>query len=30
VLADREFQQMLLEAGLEPDLDSNSEKRFIL
>jgi len=25
-LADREFQQMLIEACLDPDLDSNPEK----
>jgi tripartite-type tricarboxylate transporter receptor subunit TctC len=25
-LADRDFQQMLIEAGLEPDLDSTPEK----
>ena len=25
-LADRDFQQMLIEAGLEPDLESNPEK----
>ena len=25
-LADRDFQQMLIEGGLEPDLDSTPEK----